>query len=90
MSIGTQARFESFIQTEKKLRKQLILYVVGEGEYTAREIALRLGFRDMNAVRPRITELVKSGKLIEAYATKDARTGRKVTVYAKAPAQLQL
>lgn len=47
---------------------------------TDREIADRLGFKDMNNCRPRITELVAGGYLQEVGKVKDGQTGRSVRV----------
>jgi hypothetical protein len=57
-----------------------------------REIAERLGFTDMNAVRPRITELIKKHhKLMECGAVVDSVTGKTVrTVGLIAPRQTTL
>lgn len=45
---------------------------------TDREVMHAMGFSDMNAVRPRISECVKSGHLVEVGAVKDAVTGKTV------------
>ena len=45
---------------------------------TDREVMALLGFRDMNAVRPRISELVKHGLLRECDSTPCPVTGKKV------------
>jgi len=45
---------------------------------TDRMIMKALKFRDPNAVRPRVTELVKMGKLQECGKTKDLTTGMTV------------
>ena len=43
-----------------------------------REIKTKLGFEDMNSVRPRITELVKLGVLMECGSMEDPVTGMTV------------
>lgn len=43
-----------------------------------RRVMEALGFSDMNAVRPRITELIKAGLLREAGSTTDYITGKRV------------
>jgi predicted HTH transcriptional regulator len=48
------------------------------GAVTDRDCMTALGFTDMNAVRPRITELVKSGLLREVGAIEDRITGKRV------------
>ncbi len=50
------------------------------GPLTDREVMVRLRKRDPNSVRPRITELVKSGHLIEIGKRPDVVSGRRVRV----------
>ena len=45
---------------------------------TDREIKNWLGFDEMNAVRPRITEMIKDGALVECESVKCQTMGRKV------------
>lgn len=45
---------------------------------TDRECAERLGFTDLNAVRPRITELIHAGEMAEIGNVKDHITGKTV------------
>ena len=45
---------------------------------TDREIAMALGFSDMNSVRPRITELCSAGILGEVDSVKCPTTGKMV------------
>jgi hypothetical protein len=45
---------------------------------TDRQVMTALGFSDMNSVRPRITELIKAGLLIESGDTVDYVTGKRV------------
>jgi hypothetical protein len=62
----------------------------GHGAMTDRQLCAVLGFSDMNAVRPRITELVIAGQLIECGKVRDTETGRKVRVCRLAPKQLEM
>ena len=48
---------------------------------TARQIAYKLGFSDLNAVKPRLTELRKAGKIKAIGKAYDETTQRNVTVY---------
>jgi predicted HTH transcriptional regulator len=48
------------------------------GPGTDREICRRMCFAEMNAVRPRITELIDAGLLVELGSVKDATTGKTV------------
>ena len=70
-----------FFLTPKSERKRLILETLGEREMTAREIAQKLNFSDLNAVKPRITELCNAGMLEACGKSWDARTARRVSVY---------
>ena len=49
---------------------------------TDRQIMEHLKYTDMNAVRPRVTELVKQGKLFEAGSRLDSVTGKRVRIVA--------
>lgn len=63
------------------------------GAATDRQIKAHLGFTDMNAVRPRVTELLKRGVLVEAGDTQDTVTGktvRLVRIALREPEQLNL
>ena len=66
-----------------KTRKNDILNVLGDREMSARQIAWRLGYEDMNAVRPRITEMVEEGILEAAGTIRDTVTGRRVATFRK-------
>jgi len=48
------------------------------GGMTDRDILEHLGFSDMNAVRPRLTELIKSGICEECGSVRDRATGKQV------------
>lgn len=48
---------------------------------TARQLAYRMGFQDLNAVKPRLTELMQEGLVIAAGKTVDELTNRSVTVW---------
>lgn len=66
---------------ERQARKVAVLDVYRknpEQPLTDRQVAYSLGFRDMNAVRPRITELIKAGDLIEVGKERDALTKKPV------------
>ena len=63
-------------------RKKMILECMGTGAMTSRQIALALGFgSDMNAVRPRITELLSEGKITVDGKALDQVTNRHVALY---------
>jgi hypothetical protein len=50
------------------------------GPHTDRQVMQGMGFREPNAVRPRITELVDAGELIEVRNTRCPETGKTVRV----------
>ncbi len=67
-------------QKEFSRREKDILCVFSEFSCSSglsdRAVMESLGFQDMNAVRPRITELVKAGWLVEVDNIPDHRTGK--------------
>ena len=83
MSISKETRIASLLKTDKQKRYEEILEA-WEGSMTAREIGRKLGYQDLNAVKPRITELAKKGKLLVVGKKYDAITDRNVTCWRKA------
>ena len=79
--ITEQTRFESYLLRPTTTRQKDILEVLGFREMTARQIAYALGFQDLNAVKPRLTELQKEGKVEVIRKTKDLATNRSVAVW---------
>lgn len=62
-------------------RENMILTALNAiGMGTDREIMEHLNLPDMNAVRPRITELINKGVLYELTTTKDHLTGKSVRI----------
>ena len=57
---------------------EIIHAVRGMKECTVRELCERLGYSDLNAIRPRCTELIDKGVLEEAGSKKCDKTGRTV------------
>jgi predicted transcriptional regulator len=74
----------SLKKTDKAERYRLIISALEREQkpMTDREIARYLGFSDMNAVRPRITELVQAGTIRDAGNKRDETTGRTVRTVA--------
>lgn len=70
-------------------RTQVIMqWIAGRGPVTDRQVMQGLGFSDPNKVRPRITELVDLGDLVECGRTReDGHQVRRVKI---APRQLEL
>lgn len=72
-------------------RQTEILRVLGKlHRATDRAIRDALGFPDMNAVRPRITEMIDSGVLYSPSDTVDPVTGRTVRLVSIAPVQTEM
>jgi len=72
---------EAWGEVDVETRRAEVLRAYAEcGALTDREVMVRLSHRDPNAVRPRITELVKSGHLIEIGKRRDVVSGRRVRV----------
>jgi hypothetical protein len=79
--ITEETRNESFLKTDRATRRSVILAALGDEELTARELLSRIGFNDMNFVRPRLTELMQSGRVEAAGKKWDKITERNVTVF---------
>lgn len=75
-------RRESHGKTDKKTRKDQILTALKAGPMTARCVMQVLGYSDLNSVRPRLTELVHEGYVVEAGTVWDPISERKVVLYA--------
>ena len=80
-AIPHDCQLDSFVKLERQTRQRDILRVMANHEMTARQIAYKLGFSDLNAVKPRITELRKAGKIRAIGKAYDEATQRNVTVY---------
>ncbi len=84
MSITQETRRDSNVKTDRETRYQKILAILKPGvEMTAREVKDALGFDDMDAVRPRLTELCQKG-ILETVPDKkkyEPSTNRWVAVY---------
>lgn len=61
-----------------KREKDVLLALGAIGKGTAREIMIRLGFTDMNSVRPRLTELLKARVIEECGSVIDSETRKQV------------
>jgi hypothetical protein len=72
--------YESRAKLSERADEVFAVYV-GEGcKLTDREVLNALNYTDMNAVRPRITELIDLGLIRECGRVKDTITGRHVRV----------
>ena len=77
---SSQALRESAHELSQRAAAVLAVYRRASHPMTDRDVKCLLGFADMNAVRPRITELIESGLLRECGRVKDAVTGKMVRV----------
>lgn len=82
-NITLETRQESYIKTETGERRRLILSVMDK-PMTARQIAYRLGFKDLNAVKPRLSEMTRDGTVETVGKAYDEATERSVAVYRRA------
>ena len=82
--ICQETRFESFLQIEPNKRCALILEAMGNEEMTARQIAYKLRFSDLNAVRPRLSEMLRDGRVEAVGKAFDDISKRNVTVFRRA------
>lgn len=80
--ITEECRRESHEKVDKQKRYNMILNCLSDKEMTSREIAYALGFKDLNAVKPRLTELEKTFHKVEVIGKKkDFITGVNVSIY---------
>ena len=80
--LSTITRRESHAKVDKFTRKAEILVALQAGPMTARCVMQVLGYSDLNSIRPRLTELVHEGAVIEAGVLWDDVSKRNVVVYA--------
>lgn len=80
MGITEETRLESYLQRPAK-RQEDILRFMGSDAMTARQIAYGMGFKDLNAVKPRLSELKAAGRIEAVGKAYDNATKRKVAVY---------
>lgn len=74
-------------------RREIIAQAYADhGRMTDRELCAILGFRDMNNVRPRVTDMIHDGVLVEVATVKDPLTRRPVRVVSlrTEPQQLEM
>lgn len=81
MSIEKETRMESYIR-RPVTRQAAILEELGSRELTARQLARLMGYDDLNAIKPRLTELKKAGKVEVVRKSLDHVTNRNVAVWA--------
>jgi hypothetical protein len=61
-------------------RAAILRDIEDNGPATPRQIRDRLGFQDMNAVQPRITELIAAGEIVEMDGAVSPETGARMRV----------
>ena len=78
-SLEAHAQERDAGRLSKRAQAIMWLFDVTPGSnWTDRQVMKSLNFRDPNAVRPRITELVKSGRLEECGSVIDTDSGKRV------------
>jgi hypothetical protein len=83
-SVTSDTRLESFLKRPINPRSRQILYTLGNRQMTARQLAYEMGFKDLNAVKPRLTEMKSQGLIIADAVAYDELTGRNVALWRKA------
>lgn len=73
-----QTFYETEQDREKRRAEVFEVYVKAGRSMTDREVCKALGYNDLNAVRPRCSELVDEGLLIEVGKTRCPITNRRV------------
>ena len=68
-------------------KKEVYEWLQANGQATDREIKVGLGYDDMNAIRPRISELVEIGLIKEVGRVLDKKTLRRVRIVKTEPCQ---
>lgn len=79
-----ETRREAYLTRPINPRSRQILYTLGNRTMTARQLAYEMGFSDLNAVKPRLTEMQEQGRIKAVGKTTDTLTGRTVAVWRKA------
>jgi predicted HTH transcriptional regulator len=89
-----QNSLSAYRSEETKLSRRaeaILAWIVLNGPRTDREVMQGMGFGEPNQVRPRITELIEAGKLMEVCSRRDTATGKTVRVVdIRRPRQLEL
>ena len=81
--ITEETRLESYLKTPTSQRQNMILEAMGDKEMSARMIAYKMGFSDLNAVKPRLTELKQKGIIVASGKAYDELTHRTVALFKK-------
>lgn len=79
-NITKETRLASYL-TRPTARQQQILYTLGKREMTARQLCYEMGFKDLNAVKPRLTELKAQGRIQAVGKAHDELTGKNVALW---------
>lgn len=80
-NITNLTRRESYLNRPINPRSKQILITLGRRTLTARQIAKEMGFSDLNAIKPRLTEMQSQGIVHAVGTEKDLLTGRTVAVW---------
>jgi hypothetical protein len=78
LHLNSLEAFEGTPVTRSERQEKVHATLLAGGPMTDREVMQALGFTDMNAVRPRITELVDAFWCVECGRVEDPTTGKKV------------
>jgi hypothetical protein len=78
MHANSLSAYDASAAVLSRRSREIHALLLVRGPMTDREVMLALGFTDMNAVRPRITELTKDHWAHECGETEDPVTGKTV------------
>lgn len=90
MHANSLAAYHEGTETRETRSSRILSLFDFRAVLTDREVCERLEYPDMNAVRPRITELIKQGLLREVGHAIDRVTGRKVRLVALTEGQMEM
>jgi DNA-binding Lrp family transcriptional regulator len=90
MHANSLAAYHSEADRLSKRAWLVLAYLQEHGPLTDRQVMQGMGFSEPNCVRPRITELVEAGKLIEIKSVRCSITGKTVRVVGLPPKQIEL
>lgn len=88
-----QHSIEAYHSEADKLSRRawlVLAWIDMHGPATDREVMQGMGFQEPNSVRPRITELIGAGLLIEKASKRCPVTGKTVRIVSMPPRQLEL
>ena len=84
------AAYQSEADRLSKRAWLILAFITHNGPKTDRQVMEGMGFKEPNSVRPRITELIEAGKLLEVTSVRCPTTVKTVRVVNVPPKQMEL